>query len=92
LLRSEDTKKQKEYKMLIKLLIISTILLIISFVFLGIRILIKANGRFPETHVGHNKEMKKLGITCAQDTSIGCTPADGFDSCSTCGKGLRAEG
>jgi len=78
--------------MLIKLLIISTILLVISLVFLGIRILLKGNGRFPETHVGHNKEMQKRGITCAQDTRIGCTPSDGFDSCTTCGKNLGAKG
>jgi hypothetical protein len=78
--------------MLIKLLIISTILLIISFVFLGIRILLKGNGRFPETHVGRNKEMQKRGISCAQDINIGCAPSDGFDSCTTCGKNLSVKG
>ena len=78
--------------MFIKLLIISIIFLLISLLFLGIRILLKGNGRFPETHVGRNKEMQKRGITCAQDTSIGCTPSDGFDSCTTCGKNLSAKG
>jgi len=78
--------------MFIKLLIISVIFILISLVFLGIRILLKRSGRFPDTHVGHNREMRKRGITCAQDTSIGCTPSDGFDSCNTCGKRLRAEG
>jgi len=78
--------------MFIRLLIISIIFLLISFVFLGIRILVKSNGRFPETHVGRNKEMRKLGITCAQDTNIGCTPSDDFNGCATCGKRMIAEG
>ena len=78
--------------MFIKLLIISLIFVFISLVFLGIRILLKSHGRFPDTHVGHNKEMKKLGITCAQDTNIGCNASDGLDSCNTCGKRLKAEG
>jgi hypothetical protein len=72
--------------MFIKLLIISALILAISGIFLGIRILLKYNGRFPETHVSRNKEMRKRGITCAQDTNIGCNPSDDFSSCSTCGK------
>jgi hypothetical protein len=74
--------------MFVKLLIISVLLLAVSGIFLGIRILIKKNGGFPETHVSRNKEMQKRGITCAQDTNIGCTPSDDFGSCSTCGKRL----
>jgi hypothetical protein len=52
---------------------------------LGIRILVKSHGRFPETHVGRNKEMRKRGITCAQHTEIGCNPSDDVSGCSTCG-------
>jgi len=78
--------------MFISLLIISIIFLLISILFLGIRILLKGNGRFPETHVGRNKEMQIRGISCAQHTNIGCAPSDGFDSCNTCGKSLKAEG
>ena len=72
--------------MFIKLLIISIVLLAVSGMFFGIRMLLMRNGKFPETHVGRNKEMQKRGITCAQDTSIGCTPSDDSGSCSTCGK------
>jgi len=53
---------------------------------LGIRILFRRNGKFPDTHISQNKEMQKLGITCAQKTTIGCNPGDGFDECLTCGK------
>jgi hypothetical protein len=72
--------------MFVKLLIISVILLAVSGIFFGIRILLNKNGRFPETHVGRNKEMMKRGITCAQDTNIGCTPSDITGECLTCGK------
>jgi hypothetical protein len=74
--------------MFIKLLIISVIFLIASFILLGIRILVKSNGRFPETHVSRNTEMQKRGITCAQDTDIGCAPSEVYSGCSACGKRL----
>jgi hypothetical protein len=73
--------------MLLKLLIISAVLLIISFSFLGIGILIKKHGKFPNTHISQNEEMRKRGITCAQHNDIGCNPADDFPGCSTCGAG-----
>jgi len=72
--------------MFVKLLIISIVLLAISSLFFGVRMLLKKDGRFPETHVSRNKEMRKRGISCAQDTNIGCTLSDDSGSCSTCGK------
>jgi len=75
--------------MLIKLLIISFVLLAVTFAFLGIRILLKPGAKFPDTHVGHNKEMRKRGITCAQKTDIGCNPGNNFVGCDTCGAKLR---
>jgi hypothetical protein len=71
--------------MFLKLLIISAILLLLSFILFGIRILLKDNGQFPETHVGRNREMKKRGISCAQQTDIGCVPSKDFEGCMTCG-------
>ena len=78
--------------MFVKLLIISAVILAISGIFLGIRILLKNNGHFPETHVSRNKEMRKRGITCAQDTNIGCNPSDDLGSCTTCGKNIYNHG
>lgn len=72
--------------MLIKLTIISLVLVSFSMVLLGIRVLLKANGRFPETHVGHNREMRKRGIKCARKTDIGYVPSGIEGSCSTCGR------
>jgi hypothetical protein len=34
--------------------------------FLAIKLLVKKNGRFPNTHIGGNPEMRKRGIPCAQ--------------------------
>jgi len=70
--------------MFLKLLLISALSLLIAFALLGIRILIRSHGRFPETHIGHNKEMRKRGIKCAQKTDIGCSPGNDFRGCSAC--------
>jgi len=75
--------------MFLKILIASIVFLLIAFAGLAIRILLKPKGRFPETHISRNKEMRKRGITCAQQTDIGCNPSQGPEGCSTCGLGTR---
>jgi hypothetical protein len=72
--------------MFLQILIISAILLVVSFAGLGIRLLLKPGGRFPETHISRNKEMQKRGITCAQKTDIGCLLSESMEGCATCGK------
>ena len=57
-----DTKITKMFKTLIFALLI----IAISFVLLAITIIIKKNGRFPNIHIGGNKNMRKRGIKCAQ--------------------------
>jgi hypothetical protein len=51
--------------MIVKVLLLSAIILAISFVGFAISILIRKNGRFPELHIGRNEELKKRGISCA---------------------------
>ncbi|MBR3884059.1 MAG: hypothetical protein IKJ31_04790 [Bacteroidaceae bacterium] len=46
--------------------LLAVLIIAISFALLAITILIKKNGRFPNIHVGGNKEMRKRGIKCAQ--------------------------
>jgi hypothetical protein len=70
--------------MFLKLLILSFVFLSIAAFGFGIRILLKKQGQFPETHVSRNKEMRKRGITCAQQTDTGCNSTDGFPGCATC--------
>ena len=54
--------------MLLTVFIIVVILLGLSLVGLGISLLLKKNGKFPETHIGKNKAMKERGIHCANTT------------------------
>lgn len=50
----------------IQTILAALILIGIAVIGLAIRIIIIKGGRFPETHVGHNKEMRKRGIFCAK--------------------------
>jgi hypothetical protein len=40
---------------------------------MGIKIVLKKDGRFPDTHIGSNPSMRKRGISCAatQDFEAG---------------------
>ena len=49
-----------------KTLLFTLLIIAISIVLLAIKIIIKKNGRFPNTHVGGNKEMRRRGIKCVQ--------------------------
>jgi len=70
--------------MFLKLVLISVIFLSLAMVGLGIRMLLKPHGSFPETHVSRNPEMQKRGISCAQKTDIGCNPSGENISCCSC--------
>ncbi len=54
--------------MLLTIFIIVVILLGLALIGLGLTMLIKKNGKFPETHIGKNKAMKERGIHCANTT------------------------
>jgi hypothetical protein len=50
---------------MVKLILITLVL--VGFVVIGLAFnLVFRNRDFPETHVGHNKEMKKKGIACVK--------------------------
>ena len=51
-----------------RLLVITTVLVALCFLALGIRVWIK--GKFADTEVGHNPYMRKLGIRCAKEEEI----------------------
>jgi hypothetical protein len=70
--------------MFVKLLILSAVFLFIAFAGLGIRVLFRREGKFPETHAGRNREMRKLGISCAKNTDVGCHSTEGFPGCPAC--------
>ena len=62
--------------------LIVTILVAIAAVGLGIGIIVK--GKFPDTHVGHNAEMKKKGITCIKTDSAFCQGRSDSEVCKGC--------
>jgi hypothetical protein len=68
--------------MFFKLLILSTIFLALAAVGMGIRMLLKSNGKFP--HISRNPEMRKRGITCAQQNDTGCHSTEDFPGCTSC--------
>lgn len=51
---------------MLKLALISVIILAICMIFLCIGILLRRNGRFPNTHVSGNRAMRERGVTCVQ--------------------------
>ena len=49
-----------------KTLLFTLLIIAISVALLSITIIIKKNGKFPNIHIGGNKNMRKRGIKCVQ--------------------------
>jgi hypothetical protein len=56
--------------MLLTVFLLSIALVALAFAGLGLNMLIRKNGRFPQTEVGSNKNMKNLGITCTKQDEM----------------------
>jgi hypothetical protein len=56
--------------MLLTVFLITMILMALAFAGLGVNILFRKNGKFPQTEVGSNKNMKNLGITCTRQDEM----------------------
>lgn len=52
--------------MLIQLILISAFLIALAFIGFGIQVFFSKKKKFPDTKIGHNKEMKKRKIFCPQ--------------------------
>ena len=50
--------------LILKVILLSIVLIAFSFLAMAVQVIIK--GRFPKTAIGHNSDMRKLGITCAK--------------------------
>lgn len=48
-------------------LLLTVALVAVAVVLLGVKIFFVKGGRFPNTHIHDNPEMKKRGISCARD-------------------------
>ena len=53
-----------------KIFIATLILVTFCFIGLGFNIVFRKNGKFPETEISNNKNMKKLGIKCAKEDEM----------------------
>ena len=51
---------------MLKTTLLAVLIIAISFALLAVTILIKKNGKFPNSHVGGNKELRKRGIKCVE--------------------------
>jgi len=67
-----------------KLLLLTIIIVVILIFGMAIGIMFSKRKKFPDTHVGHNPNMKKLGISCAKSENMGNKPIE--QSTSHCGK------
>ncbi|HAN17301.1 MAG: hypothetical protein A2X13_00460 [Bacteroidetes bacterium GWC2_33_15] len=72
--------------MFIKLILLVIGILAIAFIALGFNIFLR-NKKFPQTSVGKNKNMAKLGLSCAKHEEIKCRREidKRTEYCSSCG-------
>jgi hypothetical protein len=69
---------------LIKIFLITLIFIALAFAGLALNILVKKNGRFPSYKVGHNRDMKRMGITCVKHDEIKCYRKLKDTACESC--------
>ena len=77
---------------MIKVFLAAILFIGIAVLGMSASVLLKKNGRFPETDLGKNENMKKLGIRCAKDIDEEIHSGGKFscgsmkdDSCAGCG-------
>lgn len=51
---------------MLEVAVLSVIIILICLILLCVNIILKKNGKFPNTHVGGNPVLRKKGIKCAQ--------------------------
>ena len=52
---------------MLKILLLTLVIVGLAVVLLGVKIFFVKGGRFPNTHIHDNPEMRKRGIKCAKD-------------------------
>jgi len=71
--------------MFIKLFLITIVIMAIAFLGLGVQTFFSKKKKFPETKIGHNKQMRKNKIFCYKtQQKIIDKGLDGNGSCSSC--------
>ena len=62
-------------------ILISVILLGLCMAGLALNILVKKNGQFPQTEIGQNPYMRKMGISCVKEDE--CAACSRSNACAT---------
>lgn len=66
---------------MLELILIAAVFMGLVVLGLGINIFFSKKKKFPQTHVGRNKDMAKMGLSCASKTDTGavcsCHHTDG---------------
>ena len=55
------------FAQLMKVLLLTLAIVGLAVLLLGVKVFFVKGGRFPNTHIHDNAEMRKRGITCAKD-------------------------
>ena len=55
------------FAQLMKVLLLTLAIVGLAVLLLGVKVFFVKGGRFPNTHIHDNAEMRKRGITCARD-------------------------
>ena len=75
--------------MFIQTLLLVLVILSIALLAMGFNVFFRKNKKFPQSSVGHNKDMRKLGIKCAKHEEIKCRRdidrKTGEVNCAGCG-------
>jgi hypothetical protein len=61
---------------MLKLFLLALIVVVFAIIALSVRIIFKKDGKFVNTHISENKELRKKGIKCATQDEYNC------ESCS----------
>ncbi len=77
--------------MFIELILLSLGILFIAFLAMGARVFFTKKGKFPDSSIGKNKELRKRGIICAKHEEIHCrrqidraAAVDSTEGCAGC--------
>ncbi len=57
---------------MLKLLLLALVLIGLAIAGLAISMILKKNGKFPNTHISQNKALKEKGIQCASHDEYSC--------------------
>ncbi|MGE0077233.1 MAG: hypothetical protein AB7S48_05155 [Bacteroidales bacterium] len=68
----------------LKLFAIIAIILFVALAGMAVKIMFHKSHKFPETSAGHNKELRKKGISCPKHDEIKCWGKNQNNGCATC--------